>query len=134
MTFKLPDTSAWVHYLRRGPEDPWGSQVGDALENSELLTCGPVVAELLTGTSERDRERLSATLRALDWVDLGRSEWIAVGELAAELRSAGETVPLTDVSIAVAALEAEAELLTADSDFDRIARVEPALRLRLLSG
>lgn len=134
MSPTLPDTSVWVHYLRGGPENPLGAEVATALESGELLTCGPVVAELLTGTSERDRESLATTLRALDWVDLGRSEWVAVGEIAAALRRGGETVPLTDVTIAVASIRAEAELVTADSDFERIARIEPTLRVRLLIG
>lgn len=132
MTLALADTSIWVKYLRHGPTDPWGSLLDAALESSRLMICGPVVAELLTGTGAADRDRLAATLRAIDWVNLGRREWLAAGELAAKLRGAGETVPLTDVSIAVAAMSADAELLTADSDFERIARFDPRLRMRLL--
>lgn len=132
MTLVLADTSIWVRYLRHGPTDPWGSRLDEALESGRLLICGPVVAELLTGTGAADRDRLAATLRAIDWVDLGRREWLAAGELAAKLRGAGDTVPLTDASIAVAAISGDAELLTADADFERIAEVDPRLRIHLL--
>lgn len=91
--------------------------------------CGPVAAELLAGTSARDRESLAATLLGLGWIDIGRSEWVAVGRLAAALRDVGATVPLTDLEIAVAAMSAGAKLLTRDSDFDRIVAVDSRLVL-----
>lgn len=119
-------------YLRHGPGDPRGARIDALLSHGELLICGPVVAELLAGTSERDREQLEESLRGLDWAELDRQAWSRAGSLAARLRAAGETVPLTDVFIASAALAADAELLTADSDFERVARQEPRLRVQLL--
>ena len=134
MSLTLADTSVWVAYLRGGAGDPIGAELAAVLERGELVVCGPVVSELLTGTGERDRDRLGATLRALDWVDLDRSAWIAAGELAAKLRGAGATVPLTDVTIAVAAISADAQLLSTDSDFERIAELEHRLRVRSLAS
>lgn len=46
------------------------------------------------------------------------------GELFVELRIAGTSVPVNDIWIAAAAIDAGAELLTFDSDFQRIARLE----------
>lgn len=132
MTATLADTSVWVAYLRNGPSDPRGAHIDALLNRGELLICGPVVAELLAGTSERDRDQLEESLRGLDWAELDRQAWGRAGTLAARLRAAGETVPLTDVFIASAALAAEAELLTADSDFERVARHEPRLRVHPL--
>ena len=102
------------------------------LEDDRLITCGPVVAELLAGTAERDREPLAESLRGIHWAELDGRGWVRAGSLAARLRSSGETVPLTDVFIASAALAVDAELLTADSDFDRVARHESRLRVRHL--
>lgn len=132
MTTTLADTSAWVSYLRNGREHPWGAELDALLSRGELLICGPVFAELLASTAERDREQLAESLRGLEWAELDRPAWARAGILAARLRAAGETVPLTDVFIAAAALAAGAELLTADSDFERIAGHDPQLRLRLL--
>ncbi len=132
MTITLADTSIWVSYLRHGSGHPWGGELQAALDDGNLLMCGPVVAELLAGTGDRDRDRLGASLHALGWADFGRREWIAAGDLAARLRSSGQTVALTDIEIAVAALSADARLLTADTDFERIARLEPRLHLDLV--
>ena len=125
----LADTSVWVGYLRGGADTRSGRLLAPALQRGDCLICGPVAAELLAGTSPRDRDRLAESLLGLEWVDLGRSEWLAVGRLAAELRMGGATVPLTDVEIAVAAIAAEAELATSDSDFDRIAAADSRLIL-----
>ncbi len=132
MSPALADTSIWVAYLRQGHDHPWGAELDQLLGGGDLLICGPVAAELLAGTAERDREQLAESLQGLDWAELDRRSWTRAGTLAARLRAAGETVPLTDVFIAAAALRADAQLLTADSDFERVARHEPKLRLRLL--
>jgi predicted nucleic acid-binding protein len=91
------------------------------------VTCGPVVAELLAGTAERDRGKLARALDGLPWIELGRPEWQRAGELVASLRGAGMSVPLTDIEIAVVALAAEATVWTADADFRRIAQVADEL-------
>jgi len=45
------------------------------------------------------------------------------GEIFVELRTAGTPIPVNDIWIAAAAIDAAAELITFDSDFDRIARL-----------
>jgi predicted nucleic acid-binding protein len=121
----LPLTSVWVDYLRRG-----GGELDAALGRGEIAICGPVAAELLAGVRAADRPALEQALRGLDWLDLDREAWLHVGALAAELRAAGRTVPLTDVEIAVAAIRANATVWTTDSDFQRIAEVADGLALR----
>ncbi len=90
--------------------------------------CGPVVAELLAGAKSADRGRLWLLLTGLPWAGLGPLQWQSVGETAARLRERGETVALTDVEVAVAAMDASARLWTRDSDFERLRGVLPALR------
>lgn len=124
----LPDTSVWVAQLRRRAL----VDLEPLLEQGEVMVCGPVVAELLAGTSDGDRDRLATQLRALPWARLDDDAWLACGRVAARLRAAGTPVALTDVTIAVASL-GRATLWTADRDFERIAAVEPALDLRLLA-
>lgn len=130
----LADTSVWVAYLRHGPDHPLGERLDAALDRGDLRTCGPVVAELLVGTRETDRAAVAGALRALHWIELGRDEWIAAGELARSLRAAGRTVPLTDVEIAVAAIAGQATLLSTGTDFGRIAAVEPRLEVELVTS
>lgn len=90
--------------------------------------CGPVVAELLAGVTSADRGRLWVLLTGLPWADLGPVQWQSVGETAARLRERGETVALTDIEIAIAAIDSSARLWTRDWDFKRVRAVLPALQ------
>jgi len=127
----LPDTSVWVEYLRHGDEGR-ASGLDELVARREVVTCGPVVAELIAGTGRRDRDRVARVLEGIGWSELGYADWLRVGEVAAELRAEGKTVPLTDVEIAVAALAAGAAVWSGDSDFERIAGVVKDLELQPL--
>ena len=56
------------------------------------------------------------------WAGLDQAGWHDVGEAAARrLRAKGQTLPLTDLAIAVAAARRAADILWSfDSDFERI--------------
>jgi predicted nucleic acid-binding protein len=134
----LPDTSVWVEYLRAedsGPstsEDTSPAEALDAvIQQAQVVTCGPVAAELLAGARGDRREALSAQLSAQPWIELKHSDWLTIGQTAAKLQEQGKTTPLIDVQIAVCATLAEAELWTLDSDFERIAEALDGLRLRV---
>jgi predicted nucleic acid-binding protein len=124
----IADTSVWVDFLRHG-RDGNAAGLSDLLTRHEIVVCGPVIAELLAGTAKSQRAELALRLSALPWVDLNHPHWLRVGEVAALLRDNGITTALTDVEIAVAAVEAGAELWTWDSDFTRIAKVLTPLAL-----
>lgn len=124
----LADTSVWVEYLRQGPSGRVGF-LDDLLAGEDLLVCGPVVAELLAGTSDRDGPALALRLGGLPWAELDRLAWPRVGKIARSLRAAGTPVALTDVEVSVAAADAGAELWSFDADFEKIAGVFPELRL-----
>ena len=124
----LPDTSVWVDYLRG--RDPSTVAALDAyLERESVLVCGPVVAELLAGTTPLQREDVWLAIGSLPWADLDRAAWREVGEVANDLRRGGVSVPLTDVVIAVATARSDAELWTRDRDFERIRQALPTLQL-----
>jgi predicted nucleic acid-binding protein len=124
----LVDTSVWVDYLRG--DDAQVVQALDAsLDGESVLMCGPVMAELLAGTEPDDRDDVWLALGNLPWADVDRAGWRRVGEVAHDLRRRGITVPLTDVTIAVAATAAEAELWTRDDDFVRVQAAFPELVL-----
>lgn len=123
----LVDTSIWVDYFARGK----GSKVArldDLLTASEVVMCGPVVAELLAGAKPADRTSLWLLLSALAWADLGPLQWRTVGETAARLRERGDSVALTDIEIAVAAADSSSRLWTRDADFKRIRPVLTGLQ------
>ncbi|HET9162772.1 MAG TPA: PIN domain-containing protein [Solirubrobacterales bacterium] len=119
----LPDTSVWVDYSRRGLE---GETAGmrELLDRGEIVTCGPVAAELLVGADGDVAEQMWGMLSSIPWVQLPTMSWREVGRLGHLLRQAGQALPLTDLAIAFAAARGGHLLWSLDSDFERIA---PAL-------
>lgn len=119
----LPDTSVWIPYFRSasGAE---GDRLEELLEDHEVSVCGPVLAELLAGAGEGQRDAIVGTVGGLPFAGLDRGGWEEVGALARRLRRNGETLPLTDLTIAVAAAQSGYALWSLDRDFERIA---PAL-------
>ncbi len=103
--------------------------MADLLDREQVLVTGPVVAELLAGTRDRRRGELWSVLQGLGWAAVDRHTWWLAGTAAAALRELGATVPLTDLVIAAAAVQAGAELWTRDRDFVRVGEAMPALTL-----
>lgn len=124
----LPDTSVWVEYLRLGDRGR-ARHLGHLLGERRILTCGPVVAEVLAGTRPEDQESLGRLLGGLAWAELDHTAWRRIGQVAGELRRAGQSVALTDITIAVAAELVDAAVWTADQDFARVRQFVESLRL-----
>jgi predicted nucleic acid-binding protein len=133
----LPDTSVWVEYLRAERNSGAGrtpspaDELDGMIEREQVVTCGPVIAELLAGARGPQRDQLAEQLGAQPWVELRRSDWLTIGHTAGQLRERGQTTPLIDIQIAVCAVDADAELWTRDSDFERVAEALDGLRVRM---
>ena len=116
------DTSAYSH-LRRGHE----GVVAALARATVVLVPATVLGELHAGFSVGGRrvenERVLEDFLAEPFVtvvpvtaDVARR----YGEVHAALRRAGTPIPINDVWIAAAALDAGATVLTFDADFERI--------------
>ena len=94
----------------------------DLLDRGDVATCGPVVAELLAGAEVESElaEQMRAMLLSLPWAELDPAAWAEVGEIANRLRRDDQSLPLTDLAIAVAAVRAGHVLWSFDADFARI--------------
>ena len=115
----LADTSVWVDFLKVGASGP-AAELATLLRDRQMVLCGQVVAELLAGTQPQQRDGLWTLLSGLPWLELRARGWRRVGELAGDARRSGFNLPLTDVQIAVMALENEAELWSRDAHFAQI--------------
>ena len=121
----LPDSSAWIEFLRAT-----GSPAHQAMRElvrrpSSLVTTEPVVMEILVGVrGDAQVAKHRALLLDLRLLPIGglagfeEAAWIA-----RRCRSAGETIrSLVDCLVAVPALRAGASVLHMDRDFEVIAR------------
>ena len=119
------DSDVWIHYLH-SPDSPTGSALQTLLDANQVVMVGVVLAEILQGArTEREYSTLLPRLDAVPYEETTKQSWAAVGQIAAQLRGSGRTIPLTDIAIAALAIEAGHELFSLDGHFARV----PALRL-----
>jgi predicted nucleic acid-binding protein len=80
--------------------------------------------ELWNGAGgDRDKKVLRDFVRLLPELAIDDSVWNAAFDLSRRARSAGITVPATDILIAACARHHDVELEHADSDFSRLAEL-----------
>ncbi len=122
----LVDSSSWIHFLRPDGDPAVRARVQAALDAGDARWC-PLIRLKLWNGAGGDREK--KVLRELEQVipELAISEvvWSEAYELARRCRTAGVTVPATDLLIEMCARHHGASLEHADGDFDQIARAAP---------
>lgn len=120
---RLVDTSAWIELLRR----PQGLSLDDLGGLDEIVTCLPVIQEVLQGIRD---ERAFADIRAsmLAWprVDdpLGLDVIDRATQIYRQARRTGHTVRSSvDCLVAASALARDLTVVHCDRDYDAIAQV-----------
>jgi predicted nucleic acid-binding protein len=120
----LVDSSFYIDRLRAG-EDPFEEFERHA-DETDFMTCGIVMTEVLRGVKiPKARDRMKNLMDVMLYLPTSNSIWERAAKLAWELDRKGRPMQVTDLVIAVCALEVDAFVLTFDSDFDRV----PGLRL-----
>ena len=116
----LPDTCAWIDFFNARPTSLSTTLEGE-LRRGTICTCGVVKYELVRGVKSKEEEQiLFRALQAVEHLEMTESLWIMAGELSAHLRRQGITIPLSDILIAVLALEHGLTILTVDRHFSLI--------------
>ncbi|HEX7778088.1 MAG TPA: PIN domain-containing protein [Vicinamibacterales bacterium] len=119
----LVDTSVWIEVFRK----PARVRLEDHLDFDEIVTCLPVVQEVLQGFDrEADFRRAREAMWSLPIVEspLGPAVVDDAVELYRRARRAGVTVRSgVDCLIAACALRHNLTVLHVDRDFDNLARV-----------
>lgn len=120
----LVDSNFFISRLRKG-RDPF-RELAEADEGILFYSCGVVKMEVCRGVKERRLfDRMKQNFDVMCWVPSTDAIWDKANELAWASARRGNTMQLTDLVIAVSAMEVDAAVLTADSDFLRI----PGLRV-----
>lgn len=118
----LVDSSSWIHFLRPNGDPEVRARVQARLLNGDACWCPLVRLELWNSAAgERDRRILRDFDAVLPELPIDDETWSGAYELARRARSAGISVPATDILIAACAHRHGAELETADSDFALLA-------------
>lgn len=99
-----------------------------------VVTIGELQLGVLNAADDATRARRAETLalaRAADPIPISEAVMVSWARLVADCRSAGvhRTVKLTDALIAATAVEHGLPVVTQDSDYEKIARAHPALRV-----
>lgn len=124
----LPDTSAWIEYLR-GTGSPTHLTLRELLHGrGRVATTDMILAELLAGARDnQERDRLKAMLYGLEYIrTLAPADYETAAEIHRACRRNGATIrKLPDCLIGAVAMRAGAALLHCDADFDTMARHVP---------
>lgn len=99
-----------------------------------VVTIGELQLGVLNAADDAIRARRGETLalaRAADPIPISEAVMVSWARLVADCRSAGvhRTVKLTDALIAATAVEHGLPVVSQDSDYEKIARAHPALRV-----
>lgn len=122
------DTSVWSAALRRGaPRDETRLHALTGLLNQgRVVLLGVVLQEILQGIRDANRfQEIKERLDALPLIDLTREDYIEAASIWNTCRSNGVQASTVDCQIAAACARHNCSLLTADKDFESIARHYP---------
>jgi predicted nucleic acid-binding protein len=120
----LVDTSSWLHFLRPEGDQSVRERVNQALRSGDACWCVMVRLELWNGAGgDRDKKVLRDFERFLPDLPIDAQVWQFSLDLAKKVRSAGVTVPATDLLIAACARRHQVGLEHADSDFKLLAKI-----------
>jgi len=121
----LVDTSVWIEVFRK----PAGVRLEHLVEFDDIVTCLPVIQEVLQGLGEERAFQLARdAMHALPVVEspLGRDVYdIAVDLYRASRRNGIAIRSGVACVIAACAIRSNLEILHHDRDFDLLARVSP---------
>lgn len=119
------DTAVWVDFFR-GRNEPVRAALRELIRGRQAVLTGIVLAEVLQGIrTHQEADSVRSEFASLHYYETARDTWSRAGSLSGELRQKGLTIPLTDLIIAVLAMEYDAEVFTTDPHFAKV----PGLKL-----
>jgi predicted nucleic acid-binding protein len=124
----LVDSSFYISQLRQGL-DPFQA-FAEADDRYEFYSCGVVLVEVCCGIIQpKAYQQIRNRFELMCWVPTTSKIWEKVTQLAWELARKGIIMKVPDLTIAVSALEADASVLTYDSDFTFVPNLRVISRL-----
>ena len=119
---KLIDTSSWIHQMRAKGDPVVRVRVEALLRAGEAAWCDMVRLEIWAGVgNERDRRALREYEAVVPTLPIDAAVWHAARDLVSRARSAGKTVPASDILICACARQHGVAIEHADAHFDMLA-------------
>jgi predicted nucleic acid-binding protein len=119
----LVDTCIWIDFFR-GDSDT-GNILESLLQKDVVYTAGPILFELMQGIkSDREKANIISEVGGLHYREMTQALWLKAGELSSTLRSTGSLIPISDILIAVLAMEHNVQVFTVDKHFERIPGID----------
>ncbi len=119
----IVDTSALIDFLKG--KEPNASAVASLITSKRIRITGIIMAELLQGTRTAEEELYVVEfLEGIPTIDITPHLWMKAGRLSCSLRRKGITLPLSDISIAVTAIDYDLSVFTLDAHFKDIPGVK----------
>lgn len=116
----IVDTCVWIEFFRE-PESELTLHLKSLLRERKVIMVGMVMAEILQGVkSPKEAKLVEQNLAKLPYLDITQDIWVTAGKISSFLRSAGNTIPLSDLIIAAMALSGNHEIFTVDQHFNKI--------------
>src|SRR5262245_37051494 len=127
----LIDSSVWIDYFRRRTPLAVKQQVAEVVNAPDIVTCEPILFELLRATSRSESQRLKEYFATVPQIPIPPTLWRDAIGLGQRCFAAGFLPRAMDLLIAQVSLEHGCTLTAFDEHFLHIAKVS-SLRLNLL--
>lgn len=119
----LVDASAWIHYLRSGV-GPLAVTLERLLDEGRAALCGHALTEVAQGLRPHQRHVARELFEVLPWIETRLSDFERAGEILANLRQGGITIPTIDGLIAAHCVERGMPLLESDRHFSHVENLD----------
>jgi predicted nucleic acid-binding protein len=125
LSIVLVDSSIWIEFFKKS-DTPVSSHLDELLSLGKVVTTGAIRAEITSGAkSLKEFDQLRDYFSALIQLPDPKDMWSRVEQFRFRLRRKGHSVSLIDLIIALAALDYEAAIWSADRDFEVIQKELP---------
>ena len=128
---KLLDTNLWIDLARARSARMLKAFIARYISDPQACLAEPIVFEVLRGANDAEARQLTTYFQTLPLLASPTNLWSHGVDLGRICRRNGWSVGSIDLLIAVVAIHHQAELITFDNDFQRIASVS-SLQVRLL--
>jgi predicted nucleic acid-binding protein len=120
---KLIDTTLWIDFTRSRSPRVLKDFIAAYITDSAACVAEPIAFEVLRYANTDEQQLFEEQLRTMVFLPSPITLWSDAAMLSRRCRESGVTPGSLDLLIATVAMHHGAELLTFDSDFERIASV-----------